>query len=231
MQDGQHEIRDCVILNGKGKPMSVEYFADFDGYPIYASIEYGSKGIFRLGRDDAKWEFVQPGSPHWDDIHQTLYWSRKVDNLTAVQIAALPPLPPIPEYKRLSWRDYFLPAHPLNVSDYPNLAGMLKAQVNPAVTVSVLLHEDRYETMLGDGEFHYLHSVFLEEPEAITYSLEHKEEWSEYHLRKITFSLQENHIEFSDFNPERFDHFSVEEVLAMLEKALEKKEKSLFRGV
>ena len=93
----------------------------------------------------------------------------------------------------------------------------MKGEEDEAVVVFVVLHEDSYETMLGDGEFHYLGGVFLTREEAQDYLGQNHGEWNRFHLRMMSIKLDHGVFIFPDFRPERYDHHKAEEVLIELE--------------
>ena len=109
---------------------------------------------------------------------------------------------------------------PMKASKFPFLTKFLKAQYGKRVTVFVVLSEDRYETTLGDGEFHYFREVFLTEEEAQRYIDHNRSGNEEFHLRTISIKLDQGVFVFPEFRPERYDHYKPEEVLIALEAHL-----------
>jgi guanosine-3',5'-bis(diphosphate) 3'-pyrophosphohydrolase len=78
-----------------------------------------------------------------------------------------------------------------------------------------------YETQLGDGRFHYLHSVHLSREKALAANEEFAGEWSAYHLRTATIRLRGGVFDFPNFDVKLFDHHNQAEVLVALEDLLE----------
>src|SRR5262249_15361479 len=134
--------------------MDVEYFRDDVETLIACLGTWGAVAMFRLRQGDQEWEFLVPGSPTWDEVHQGIY--RNMHEYRQVDPAALPsnlPLfPEIPKGPFPKREDYVLPATPILASSYPALTTFLRRR-NGTITVVVMLLEDRYETSFGDGEF------------------------------------------------------------------------------
>lgn len=205
--------------------MEVKYFKDIDTDAVYACIgPMGGNAVFRLRRplaSDASWEFLVPNSPIWDAVHQRIYRNPRVEEVSPDEFEPrLPSLTEIPRGPFPEWREYFLPEHPINASQYSSVSKFLKGEEDETATVFVVLHEDRYETMLGDGEFHYLGGVFLTREEAQDYMGQNRGEWSRLHLRTMSVKLDHDVFAFPDFRPERYDRCRAEEVLQALEARL-----------
>jgi hypothetical protein len=206
--------------------VEVKYFKDIDTDAVYACVgPMGVNAMFRLSRplaNDVTWEFLVPSSPIWDAVHQRIYRNPRVEAVTAQE--SEPPLPPLPDIPRgpfPEWKEYFLPERPIDVSRYPSVGRFLRGQRKGRVTVSVLLHEDRYETALGDGEFHYFQGVFLSGEEAQSYMDQNRGEWDVLHVRTMSIQLEHGKFTFPDFSPERYDRYRAEEVLEALEACLQ----------
>ena len=206
--------------------MEIKYYQDIDSEAIYACVgPMGMTAIFRLSDPRAqtpKWEFLVPDSPIWDSIHQRIYRNSKVEEIVPEQYSdPLPILPAVPSGPFPQWKEYFLADNPVPVSQYPGICIYLKSQAQPMVRIFFILYEDRYESMLGDGEFHYFKEVFLTPEEACNYQKQNESEWEKLHLREMEIQLQEDRLEFPDFNPQLFDRCRIEEVLTALETRLQ----------
>ena len=113
-----------------------------------------------------------------------------------------------------------MPEQPIHASQFPSVAKFLEGQEDEAVIVFVVLHEDSYETMLGDGEFHYFGGVFLTEEEAQADIDRNRGEWDRFHVRTMSVRQDRGAFAFPDFRPERYDRYQVEEVPEALEARL-----------
>ncbi len=206
--------------------MKVNYYQDIDSDTIYACRgSWGANGMFRLRDPQAKekqWEFLIPNSPAWDWIHQRIYRNPRVEEIKPEKFPApLPPLPETPPGPFPEAKDYFLPEKPIQASAYPLLGGFLKGQKDKAAKVFVVLSGDRYETLLGDGEFHYFDRVFLAKQDAERHIDQNRGEWESFHLREMTVKLDDEVFAFPDFTQELFDRHKVEEVVKALESFLQ----------
>ena len=207
--------------------MEVKYFRDFDTDAVYACVgPMAAEALFRLrdpAASGAQWEFLVPNSPAWDAIHQRIYRNPRVDEVSPGEFPApLPPLPEIPRGPFPDWKTYYLPAQPIHASRFPSVARFLEARDPKTAPVFIVLREDTYETMLGDGEFHYFQDVFLTEEHAQRHLEQARSEWERPHLRMMTIRLDSGEFTFPDFNPQLFDRYRMEDVLAALEARLQR---------
>lgn len=205
--------------------LDVEYFQNWDTQNFYACISAsGLSGIFILVGHAAlnpQWKFLAPGSPDWDAQHQAIYRNPRVDRIPSDHVpSSLPPLPPVPSGPFPRWRDYFLPKEPLPVTRFPAVANAVRRRTDQMLMVHVVLHEDLYETRLGDGEFHYLRAVFLDADEARRHAAENQNEWARFHLRQFALTVTSGCVAPSDYEPLLYDHFHLEEVLEQVEARL-----------
>jgi hypothetical protein len=200
--------------------MKVSYFQDIDTDAIYACAgPWGINGMFRLR--NTQWEFLVPNSPDWNWVHQRIYRNPRVEETKPEDFPGpWPPLPETPPGPFPDRKDYFLPEHPLQASAYPLVTRFLKTQKEDKAVVFVVLFEDKYETMLGDGEFHYFKQVFLTEEEAQRFMDENRSEGESLHLRAMTVKLDHEALTFPEFKQELFDEHKVEEVIKALESLL-----------
>jgi len=213
---------------------TTEYYYDFDRY--VASIDRGSKGFFvRQGNDkNTKWEFVIPGSRRWDSLHQNIYFAHHdYDSCPKDIVDTLPELPPVPTFKKMEWKDNFLPLGKMLVEDFPFLSKKIYENHGEMI-FWIVLNEDLYETFFGDGKFLYFNGeVFNSEKEVVS-RIKNEEEASrnaEYpwtgHMsilvKKIRLGLQGGRIITYDSYPDVFEHFSIEKVLGRIEEIIASK--------
>ncbi len=171
---------------------------------------------------DRQWEFLIPNSPNWAWVHQRIYRNPRVEEIRPEHFPApLPPLPETPPGPFPESEDYFLPEKPLQASAYPLVRKFLNGQQGKSAKVFIVLEEDRYETMLGDGEFHDFDRVFLAKEEAERYMDRNRDEWKSFHLREMTMKLDDEVLAFPDFAHKLFDKHSVKEVVEALESFLQ----------
>lgn len=205
--------------------MGIKYYKDFDTDAVYACVgPMAAEALFRL-RDplagDRQWEFLVPDSPAWDSIHQGIYRNPRVEEVRPEAFPVpLPPLPEIPRGPFPPWKDHFLPKHPVHAARFPSVAAFFAAGKRESVTVFVVLFEDTYETVFGDGEFHYFRKAFLTREDAQRDMDQDPKEWERLHLRSMMVTLDHATFGFPDFNPQLFDHYEAQEVLAALEASL-----------
>ena len=86
---------------------------------------------------------------------------------------------------------------PIPTAVYPHAAAQM---AEGSLGIFALLNEDLYETQLGDGRFHYLHSVHLSREKALAAKEEFAGEWSAYHLRTATIRLRGGDFDFLKFD-------------------------------
>jgi hypothetical protein len=207
--------------------MKVSYCQDIDTDAIYACRgSWGSEGMFRLRNPQTigqQWEFLIPNSPTWDWIHQRIYRNPRVEEIRPEDFPTpLPPLPETPPGPFPAAKDYFMPKQPMAASSYPRLKKFLDRQERKEAKVYVVLEEDRYETVFGDGEFHDFDRVFLTREEAERYMDQNRGEWKTFHLREMTVKLDHEMLAFPEFTHELFDKHSIEKVVNALESLLGK---------
>jgi hypothetical protein len=218
---------DVIRDRDERRSMEVEYFKDIETDAVYACVgPMAMGGLFRLRNplaSDSQWEFLVPNSPSWDSVHQRIYRNPRVEVARPEEFPSpLPPVPESPPGPFPSWKEHFLPQQPIPSSKYPSVTGLLKkSRSEEKLTVFVVLFEDPYETALGDGEFHYFRGVFLTEADAQRYMDKNRSKGERFYLRTMSIKLDQEVFVFPDFDPELFDHYQAEEVLAALESLLE----------
>lgn len=209
----------------------IEYYYDNDTY--VASIDRGSNGFFvRHGTDPAvRWDFVVPGSTRWDSLHQNIYYAHHdYDFCPQETVDTLPAVPPVPDFERIKWEDNFIPQEKFFIKDYPYLVKKL-TENKGAMTFWFVLNEDLYETLYGDGEFHYFYGeVYISKKKAKA-RLDKEEEESKTRespytnrmsivLKDFRLTIQKGEIIPSNFLPEVCEHYEIEKVIDRIEEIL-----------
>ena len=191
-----------------------EYFLNEDNDRIYAVT---SAGIFSRGPDESRWEFHVAGSLRWDSLHQTLYVDRRwIEPLSAEAIARQPPLPEVDVAPVRSWADNFDPNLRVPATELPALAAALRE--GEVREVYVVLHEDRWETLHGDGRYHYLDSVHFDAKAAAERVAALGGEYSRGHLRTMSVCRRDREVFMPGYAVETFDHVRVRQILSALEQ-------------
>ncbi len=192
--------------------------------------------VYRSFAEKKGWEFITPGSIHWDSYHQEIYRNFRYNHCETREIKDLPPLPEVPDFKTISWHDNFQPEDPFNSADFPNIAQFLEKQPDHSLQIFFILHEDSYETVFGDGKFlYYDNKVFLSEKEAEAYAMKntsHEKLGYRYYVRSFGIEIHGGTITSDDFEPELFEHYKMDYILLDLEALLANQNNvSLFKGI
>jgi len=215
-------------------------FWETDGGNLIASVTSSIASallILRAGfQPGDDWEILERNSPMWNWFHQCIFRNHRADPVEAERIAALPPLPEAFFVGEERPAEYFhTPREPIPASKYPEVRNCIQATGDSSIPIHVVLLEDLYETKLGDGKFHDLHSVWLLESECRAAVVQiQKEEWHRAHVRRMTIAIIGENVEIPDFKLELFDTEGVETIVDRLEERLAKKPgvaKSAANGV
>lgn len=204
--------------------VTFEFYDGWNGNVYACATPMGFDGIFCLYPSEVEqtWQFLAPQSPHWDAAHQAIYRNFRADKIRdAAIIAALPSLPQLPPGPHPTRASYELPASPILLADFPKVAQLLQSH-GGKIPVYVILSEDTYETMMGDGRFHDLHRAFENEQDAQNYMDEVTREISayKYYLREMEVGQDEAAFCFPNFELETYDHYAPKDVLRMIETRL-----------
>lgn len=196
----------------------IEYYEDDTSQTLFA-VRRDDRGeaLFRLLGPDPRWQWLRPGSTEWDAAHQRIFRNHRVVRPDPAVLEGLPPVPEVPaDEPPERWEDNFT-AGMLPAARYPNVANWLVSADVPQ-TLQIVLHEDEYETMFGDGEFHYLHDV---RPADATPAAT-DQPGQRYHQREacVRWDSGSARIELVKSRREMYDHYKDEDVMAMLEKFL-----------
>ena len=119
----------------------------------------------------------------------------------------------------------------LEASHFPAVGELLAARPGAATRIFAVLHEDTYETLFGDGEYHYLWNVFLSAEEAQFDVARNRDararalaagqrDWSTSHTRSFGVRLDGRDLVSDDFVVERCDRHTFEGALHALEERL-----------
>ena len=127
----------------------------------------GFDGVYKLC-SSKDWEFRPPGSREWDAFHQAAYRNARAVPLTWDEMKERGiPLPPAAGERPCEigedGDEDGLPLRSLSWSIRRKLRASSKGQW---ISLFLLLEEDEYETLMGDGKFRYLHATCWEEKDA-----------------------------------------------------------------
>lgn len=208
----------------------------------------GAYGVYRywLGREPSgraggkperrdQWEFCPPDTRAWDGYHQRVFFQGRADCCSLDDLGgSVPPLPA-----------EFPPPQALHVADPPSprsrnvLPGtMVFEAVRDApdgrLQVYVVLSEDRYESILGDGTFHKFKAAFLDQETVRSFVAEKSGEAASeaeysshelgivYHVREVYLTVAGDKVvletEGCELSP--FDHFTREQICNDLARRL-----------
>jgi hypothetical protein len=170
-----------------------------------------------LNQQQAKWSFLEPHSPEYDSYHQSIFRNGRATSLSKKMVEHLPALPAEVSYEPQSREDYYRPARGIHANDYPALKKILLEQPLESCPIYLVLKEDMYETSCGDGCYRYLDSAHLDQTEAdMAASTITATSGYQGHLRQITITLIDEHLDAADFTLAVFEHYSITEVLGLL---------------
>lgn len=199
----------------------IEYYDDtWDSSSYLACFNRRYICAIRPNDPEPKWEFLPTNGSHWDAVHQRIYRNFRADRIEKDQLPpSLPPPPseippevinPLPPP----------PPEPISTEAFPIVAEYLHGCAGRGTAaIHLVLYEDTYESLNGDGEFHYPEIVFLDLEAARNYAGDNSGCYK-YHVRPGVIWLENDTIGYEV--PRRiFDHFSGEEVLRLVTKAIE----------
>ncbi len=196
--------------------LEIEYYDDsWDSNYYFVCIN--RYHIFAANRTSKSptWEYIDPRGYLWDAFHQRIYRNQRSDKIDKEEIpknfpptpdsipASLLNLPPLPS------------PPPLLLKDYPVVKKYLENLSNHSAEIYVVLLEDLYESLHGDGKFHYIDSVFIHKADALKYCAEKKTEFDFYHLRICNLKIESENIS-CEVASRPFDHISKENILNLL---------------
>jgi hypothetical protein len=177
--------------------------------------------IYRSRTDNA-WEYVQQETKLFDLLHQEIFRNHRYDRVQWQDIEKeVPPFPEIPENQvAKTWKDNFQFA-PENPENFPAVLKMLKNSPQERNEVYLILYEDRYETLNGDGKFLTPYDVFLEDKESVTFIKKNEKQYVKYFMKPFQVILNNNRIETDEKSkPDSYEHYHLSDILKLLEKKI-----------
>lgn len=216
-----------MAMNMKSKP-PIEWYECDDSRLILGFCGHfqGHRGVYRywLNRSD-DWQFCPPGTEAWAYYHQMAYGQNRAGPCDfAVLKERVPPLPaqfPPPEKYHVT--DPPEPDTP-NVLPESGVFEKVKSAPNRRLPVYVVLREDTYESLFGDGVFRDFKSAFFERTEAESYVKKKLESQGGYkfYIREVYLTISRNVVALvtagSDLSP--FDHFTRQQICDELAKKI-----------
>jgi hypothetical protein len=196
--------------------LEIEYYDDsWDSNYYFVCIN--RYHIFAANRTSKSptWEYIDPRGYLWDAFHQRIYRNQRSDKIDKEEIPKnFPPTPDsIPE--SLLNLPPLPPPPPLLLKDYPVVKKYFENLSNHSAEIYVVLLEDLYESLHGDGKFHYMDSVFIQKTDALKYCAEKKTEFDFYHLRICNLKIESENIS-CEVASRPFDHISDEGILVLM---------------
>lgn len=215
---------------------STVYYQDDDDNWIYACQgTFGFAGMFRIpvsalltdARADGgpEWEFLVPNTLRWDAAHQRTFGNHRVTRLFADQVAILPAVPPVPEYTPVEWASNFQSVKLPVRSDYPRISACLDrhALEHPGSPLNLLLvlREDEYESMFGDGIFLYLHWACPDSEQNLSECNALKLPGHKLKIRRAALICKGEQLTLSYTKRDTFEHWKEGDVFKALELRLD----------
>ncbi len=191
--------------------------------------------IRKLLRQD-QWKFCPPGTKAWDFYHQKVYRQHRAERCSPADLGGL--VPPLPiEFPPPRAPNVLDPPPPRSRDVLPGsrVYEAVRAFRDARLPVYVVLREDLYESVSGDGVFHDFEAAFLERAEAQSFVATQSDDATEedensdlrlgiaYHIREVylTVSAGEVVVNSADSQLSPFDRFTREEICNELAKHLE----------
>jgi hypothetical protein len=175
---------------------TTKMFKTRDGDTLVFVGDAGVTGVF-VSDGYGGWNWFDSSTDTWSDEHQAAYRNQRYST-----VATLPPgfaaLPPIPERTALA------PEMPHNT--HPSLAAWVARGPSGRRKVVILLGEDGYETMFGDGKVAYLQACLPSRDAMAAYKAEHGD-WS--HERELTLRADAGHVVEVHAEREWFDRWKL----------------------
>jgi hypothetical protein len=203
---------------------TVKYWLTEGGRAV-AEVRSGHRLILMTCRPESvihSWEVMETNSPEWNWLHQHLFRNYRADPIPPEDVVALPPLPTTVEVgPARSSESFVIPDAPIPVHRFYQLARVVKDWGGDGLQISVLLREDRYESLHGDGRFHDFVDVCLsaEEVKIRTAEIENDDNACA-HVRQMHIVVRDGFVQIPDFRHEMFDTESALQILVALEQRL-----------
>lgn len=197
---------------------TVTYWEDWDFGGILATRE---PSIFVWLAEEGRWIRVNPRSDRWDYYHQKIFRAHRAYPIEDERIGRdFPELPdPPPEPEPLSELEQKHLASSFPADDYLLVAAWLAELPDQEVQGFVLLQEDNYETMFGDGCFRDMEGIALTEEAAHRFQQETPKGYGRY-CRAFRMALRNARIEFPEIETKTFDRHTPYTVLMGLQLSL-----------
>lgn len=197
---------------------SVTYWESIDSGTILATK---GGGIFVWFPGEGRWIRLNARTARWDFFHQKIYWAHRAspveDDRIGREFPALPDPPPEQEPLTELEEKQLLSSFP--AQEFPRVAAWLKAQPGNEVVLFVVLEEDDYERLHGDGCFRHLLRIVATRQEADRLVAATPEMYSR-HTREARLKLRDETIEIPKLEQEDFDTHSPFLVLRTLESEM-----------
>lgn len=207
---------------GKPNVMSQELYTNGSIYLIPIG-ERAINGFWVLSvTQQNAWQYEPVGTTFYDAIHQNIY--RNHHDFEPLDFESLkhtlPEIPVTYEFKQVKWADNF-PEVVFDMQIYPSLFDQLIKSTHGKFEFWIVLYEDRYESIFGDGVYYYYHKVFTNEASAEAYCREHTKDFVAYHLKKNEICIVEDKVDVKAAMPlNRPDNYDLNEVFRDLETML-----------
>lgn len=194
---------------------SVTYWESIDSDTILATKD---AGIFIWRPAEERWIQLNAKTERWSFYHQKIYWAHRASPIEDDRIGRdFPELPdPPPEQEPLTELEEKQLLRHFPAEDFPRVAAWLEVQPGDEAELFVVLEEDEYERLHGDGRFRDLLRVVPTREEADRLLAETPKMYSR-DTRKARLKLQDEIIEVPELEREEFDTHSPFVVLRMLE--------------
>ncbi len=167
---------------------------------------------------DKSWILITKNDPNYgsyisnisNEDYRELNYTSNIDSL-----------PPIPVYppKNLpnSINDYLQPFY--HRKKYPNLYQKMMEIRTGSLTFYPIFYEDLYESLVGDGEYYYLHMIFSSEEQAENFVAGRTSKTERYFYGIVELSINEYEIDYTKILPSRLPYsYDDKQLLEKLEK-------------
>lgn len=204
------------------KTFSIEYYDDtWNSSSYLACFDRRYICAIRPSDPDPKWKFLATNGVHWDAVHQRVFRNFRADRIEKENLPTSLPPPPTEVPPEIMNPPPPPPEKPIRTEDFPVVSEYLHAcPGRGTAAIHLVLFEDTYESAHGDGEFHYPEAAFFELEDAKTYEGD-KSGGYKYHIRPGVIWLDQDTIG-CEVPARLFDHFSGEDVLRLVTKAIER---------
>lgn len=179
---------------------------------MYRLFEKNGRYVLVVGEDaiyglyvyhklvDKTWILVKKKDPNFD-FYFTEISSAKYTELD--YFSNIDALPPYPDYPAIdpphSINDYLQPIY--HKEEYPFLHKKLMEIKTGYLKFYPVFYEDLYESLFGDGEFYYLHSVFSSKEIAEQFANKHTSKAERYFYGEIELKINAYEFDYKDILP------------------------------